>query len=210
MACYGVLNSKIHWVSRRIAGHIHAGHCFIALSSLQCPRAMEGLTIQAYCVRRHPTCHIAYVTSQSPPLEIAVKGGGAHSSTCASSNGVLSLTSASSTSSHLPRTSSPSPSKRALWEDVYARAHVDVVGSPLWFVGVGGFTLLSAQYELAVDNLLSAIVVLTDGQILNASRDEESHLFWAILGSGGQFEIASRVHIQGLEKDTNPTEKGVP
>ncbi|KAI8971293.1 FAD-binding domain-containing protein [Trametes punicea] len=142
---------------------------------------------------------IAYATSQAPPLEIAVKGGGAHSSTWSSSDGgiVIDL-------SKLNRVTLADDKKSitvqggALWDDVYkvtAQAHVDVVGSPLWFVGVGGFTLgggygpLSGEYGLAIDNLLSATVVLADGRIVKASNEEEPDLFWAIRGGGGQFGI---------------------
>ncbi|KAI0366057.1 FAD-binding domain-containing protein [Pilatotrama ljubarskyi] len=142
---------------------------------------------------------IAFATTQDPPLEIAVKGGGAHSSTWASSNGgiVIDL-------SKLNKVTLAENKKTitvqggALWGDVYevtAKAQVDVVGSPLWFVGVGGFTLgggygpLSGEYGLAIDNLLSATVVLSDGRIVKASKDEEPDLFWAIRGGGGQFGV---------------------
>ncbi|KAI0765178.1 FAD-binding domain-containing protein [Fomes fomentarius] len=142
---------------------------------------------------------LSYALSQSPPIEIAVKGGGAHSSTWASSDGgiVIDL-------SKLNNVTLAEDGKSiivqggALWEDVYkvtSQAQVDVVGSPLWFVGVGGFTLgggygpLSGKYGLAIDNLLAATVVLADGRIVRASKDEEPDLFWAIRGGGGQFGI---------------------
>ena len=60
-----------------------------------------------------------------------------------------------------------------------AQAGVDVVGAPLWFVGVGGFTLgggygpLSGEYGLAIDNLLSATVVLADGRVVKTSAEED-------------------------------------
>lgn len=136
---------------------------------------------------------IAYATGQTPPLEIAVKGGGAHSSTWASSDdGVVIDLSKLNKVTLAEDKKSISVQGGALWEDVYqvtAKAQVDVVGSPLWFVGVGGFTLgggygpLSGEHGLAIDNLLSATVVLADGRILQASSDEEPDLFWAIRGT---------------------------
>ncbi|KAI0336576.1 FAD-binding domain-containing protein [Cubamyces sp. BRFM 1775] len=142
---------------------------------------------------------LTYATSQTPPLEIACKGGGAHSSTWASSDGgiVIDLSKLNKVilaDDH----KSISVQGGALWGDVYevtSKAQVDVVGSPLWFVGVGGFTLgggygpLSGEYGLAADNMLSATVVLANGQIVKTSNKEEPDLFWAIRGGGGQFGI---------------------
>ncbi|KAI0634698.1 FAD-binding domain-containing protein [Trametes polyzona] len=142
---------------------------------------------------------LAYATSQTPPLEIAVKGGGVHSSTWASSDrGVVIDLSKLNRVTLAEDKQSIAVQGGALWGDVYevtAKAHVDVVGSPLWFVGVGGFTLgggygpLSGEHGLAIDNLFSATVVLADGRIVKASKDEEPDLFWAIRGGGGQFGI---------------------
>ena len=142
---------------------------------------------------------IAAALAQTPPLEIAVKGGGAHSATWASSDGgvVVDLSKLTKVTLSADRQSIVVQGG-ALWGDVYEVAkkeNVDVVGGSLWFVGVGGFTLgggygpLSGEYGLAIDNLLSAKVVLADGRIVNTSKDEESELFWAIRGGGGQFGI---------------------
>ncbi|EIW51598.1 FAD-binding domain-containing protein [Trametes versicolor FP-101664 SS1] len=142
---------------------------------------------------------IAYATGQTPPLEIAVKGGGAHSATWASSDGGVVIDLGKLNKVTLAEDKqSVSVQGGALWGDVYevtSKAQVDVVGSPLWFVGVGGYTLgggygpLSGEYGLAIDNILSATVVLADGRIVKTSKDEEPDLFWAIRGGGGQFGI---------------------
>lgn len=79
----------------------------------------------------------------------------------------------------------------AVWGDVYKackEANVEVVGGALSFIGVGGFLTsggfgpLTGEHGLAVDNILSARVVLADGRLVNASPTEEHHLFWAIRG----------------------------
>ena len=44
---------------------------------------------------------------------------------------------------------------------------------------------------LAVDNLLSAEVVLASGEVVTASDDQDSDLFWAIRGGGGNFGIVT-------------------
>ncbi|MEP7149189.1 MAG: FAD-binding oxidoreductase [Acidobacteriota bacterium] len=53
----------------------------------------------------------------------------------------------------------------------------------------GGFGWITSKYGLAVDNLLSAEVVMANGEILNASQDENADLFWALRGAGANFGV---------------------
>jgi FAD/FMN-containing dehydrogenase len=48
----------------------------------------------------------------------------------------------------------------------------------------GGIGYLNRKYGLACDNLLSADIVTADGQLLRASSDENTDLFWALSTTG--------------------------
>jgi FAD/FMN-containing dehydrogenase len=65
----------------------------------------------------------------------------------------------------------------------------------------GGLGWLMGKFGLALDNLLSAEIVAADGRVLQASADENSDLFWAVRGGGGNFGVAAsfeyRLHPVG-------------
>ncbi len=65
----------------------------------------------------------------------------------------------------------------------------------------GGFGWLSRKFGLSIDNLVSADVVTAAGELLKASEQENSDLFWAIRGGGGNFGVVTsfefRLHKLG-------------
>jgi FAD binding domain-containing protein/berberine-like enzyme len=69
-------------------------------------------------------------------------------------------------------------------------------------VGIAGFTLgggegrLMDKYGAACDNLLRAQVVTVDGRHLEASRESNPDLFWAIRGGGGNFGVVTSFEYQ--------------
>lgn len=60
----------------------------------------------------------------------------------------------------------------------------------------GGFGWLSRKYGMSVDNLISAEIVTADGKWVRASAKENSDLFWAIRGGGGNFGIVTLFEFQ--------------
>ena len=64
------------------------------------------------------------------------------------------------------------------------------------FLLAGGYGPLTTRFGLAVDNLLGAELVLADGRIVWADASQNSDLFWAILGGGGNFGVVTSMRIR--------------
>jgi hypothetical protein len=88
----------------------------------------------------------------------------------------------------------------AKWSDVIAAAHPHGLAPLNGFagtVGVSGYTLgggigwLARRYGAAAGSLRSAEVVTADGRVLQASDRQNTDLFWALRGGGGNFGIAT-------------------
>ncbi|MGK8510634.1 FAD-binding oxidoreductase [Nocardia asiatica] len=146
-------------------------------------------------------------------LEISVRGGAhSYSGTAVGEGGLMINLGALKGVAVEPETERARVGGGATMADLDAatQAHgLAVTGGVISDTGVGGLTLgggmgwLTRMAGLAIDNLVSAQVVLADGQVVRASETENADLFWALRGGGGNFGVVTefeyRLHRVGPE-----------
>jgi FAD/FMN-containing dehydrogenase len=100
----------------------------------------------------------------------------------------------------------------ALWGDVDHAAHAFGLAVPAGIIsttGVGGLTLgggighLTRQCGLTIDNLLGVEMVLANGKFVSANAKENSDLYWAVRGGGGNFGVVTAFHFKAHDIHTN-------
>jgi len=144
-------------------------------------------------------------------LEIAIRGGGHNvAGTASCDDGIVIDLSAMRAVRVDPTGRTAWVQGGALWGDVdrETQAHgLATTGGIVSHTGVAGLTLgggigwLMRSQGLTVDNLLAASIVTADGNPLRASEFENSDLFWALRGGGGNFGAVTsfefRLHSVG-------------
>jgi len=60
----------------------------------------------------------------------------------------------------------------------------------------GGIGWLMRKYGLTIDQLRSVDLVTADGELVTASADENSDLFWGVRGAGGNFGVVTELEFQ--------------
>lgn len=92
--------------------------------------------------------------------------------------------------------------------DRATQAHgLATTGGQVSHTGIAGLTLggglgyLMGKFGAVCDNLLSAVIVTADGELLTASPEQNADLFWALRGAGANFGVVTefryRLHPVG-------------
>lgn len=89
--------------------------------------------------------------------------------------------------------------------DLDAAAQAHALATPLGInstTGIAGLTLgggfgwLTRQHGMTIDNLVSVDAVTAAGKRVRASSQENSDLFWAMRGGGGNFGVVTQFELQ--------------
>jgi FAD/FMN-containing dehydrogenase len=134
-------------------------------------------------------------------LSLAVRGGGHNGSGSGScDDGLLIDLSLMKAVSVDPATKLARVGGGATWADFDRAAQAYGLATPGGVVsatGVGGLTLsgglgwIRGKHGLSLDNLVSVEIVTADGLVRTASERENSDLFWAARGGGGNFGVVT-------------------
>lgn len=138
-------------------------------------------------------------------LEIAVRGGGHNVAGKATVEGGMMIDLAMMTGVYVdPKARTARAQGGVTWGKINreTQAHgLAVTGGVISTTGVSGLTLggglgwLMSQHGLALDNLKSVEMVTADGNIVTASASDNTDLFWAVRGGGGNFGIAASLEF---------------
>ena len=134
-------------------------------------------------------------------LEIAVRGGGHNVGGRGTVDNGLMIDLAPMKGIHVDAAKRTARAQGGvLWKELNRETQLHglaTTGGVVGTTGIAGLTLggglgwLMPKYGLALDNLLSAEMVMADGTIRRVAADENPDLFWAIRGGGGNFGIAA-------------------
>jgi FAD/FMN-containing dehydrogenase len=143
--------------------------------------------------------------ARSEGLPVAIRGGShsvAGSSTC---DGGVVLDLSGMTAVHVDQRSRQALAQGgATWRRFDRETQVHGLATPggrVSSTGIGGFTLgggighLVRKYGLTCDNLLAAEMVTADGELVRASSDQNTDLFWALRGGGGNFGVITAFEL---------------
>src|SRR5437762_7641438 len=139
-------------------------------------------------------------------LEVAVRGGAHNVAGRATVEGGLMIDLSLMKGIHVDRSRRTVQAQGGVtWAELNRETQLHdlaVTGGVVSSTGIAGLTLggglgwLMSKYGLALDNLLSVELVMANGDVLRASREEHPDLFWAVRGGGGNFGVATSLEYQ--------------
>lgn len=144
--------------------------------------------------------------ARSEDLEIAVRGGGHNVAGYGTSDGGLVID-----LSPMKGIRVDAQSKRAraqggvLWGELDHETQafgLATTGGLISTTGIAGFTLgggigwLMRRHGMTIDNLVGADVVTAEGELLRASEEQNTDLFWGLRGGGGNFGIVTEFEYE--------------
>lgn len=138
-------------------------------------------------------------------LSIAIQSTGHGQQASAGAGAALFVTSNLREVSIDPHAQTVRAEAGVLWEQVIGAAapyglaplngsspHVGVIGYTLG----GGIGWLARRHGLAADSVLALEIVTADGELRRATPTENGDLFWAVLGTGGNFGIVTALEFK--------------
>jgi FAD/FMN-containing dehydrogenase len=139
-------------------------------------------------------------------LEVAVRGGGHNVAGRATVNGGLVIDLTPMKGIHVdPENRTVRAQGGVTWAELNRETQLHglaVTGGVVSSTGIAGLTLgggvgwLMGKHGLALDNLRSVQIATAEGKTLQASKDEEPDLFWAVRGGGGNFGVITSFEFQ--------------
>ena len=201
----GLVQRTLHRLGERLPGR---------LSTPGDPGYADATAIWAKAVGRTPRAVVHCRTAEDVALAIraardcdlplSVRGGGHDWAGRALCDGiVIDLSGMRSVVVGSDGTARISGGARAV--DVLAVTHslgLAAVTGAVGAVGMAGLTLgggygpLIGRFGLALDNLVEAEVVLADGRFVLANDADETELFWALRGGGGNFGVVTAMRCR--------------
>ena len=134
-------------------------------------------------------------------LEIAVRGGGHNVAGRAVCDDGMMLDLSTMKGTHVdPKTRTIRVQAGVTWGEFNRETQLHglaTTGGAVSSTGVagltlgGGFGFLMGKYGFTIDNLTSVELVTARGEVLKASNEENSDLFWGLRGGGGNFGVAT-------------------
>ena len=139
-------------------------------------------------------------------LEVAVRGGGHNpAGHCVCDDGlVIDLTAMRGVDVD-PDARTAQAQGGATWLDFDSATQEHGLVTPGGIVGStgvtglalgGGIGHLTAQLGLTCDNIVGAELVIPDGTVVHARRDENAELLWGLRGGGGNFGVVTRLELR--------------